>query len=92
SKAALLAEYERRLTTSNVIADFRGFARMDRLKWNPRYYTVYPKFAAELFRGMFSDRGEPKRPMRALLKRAQRAAGVATTTLVRDGVDLYRDL
>ncbi len=90
--AAHLAEYDQRLGASSVLADFEDFARTDRVKWNPRFYTAYPALAAELFRGMFNDGGAPKQPVRRLLKRAQKAAGVGTTTLLRDGVDLYRDL
>jgi electron transfer flavoprotein-quinone oxidoreductase len=90
--AAQLAEYDRRLVATSVIPDFRDFARMDRVKWNPRFYSVYPRFAAELFRGMFSEHGGPKQPVRKLLRRAQRAAGIPTSALVKDGVDVFRDL
>jgi electron transfer flavoprotein-quinone oxidoreductase len=92
STATQLSEYDRRLAATNVIADFRDFARMDRVKWNPRFYSAYPKFAAELFGAMFTERGGPKQPVRRLLRRAQKAAGVPTSTLVKDGVGLYRDL
>lgn len=92
SGAARLAEYERRLTSTSVIPDFRNFARMDRVKWNPRFYTAYPKFASELFRGMFTERGGPKQPVRKLLRKAQRAAGIPTSTLLKDGADVVRDL
>ncbi|MGI0070818.1 MAG: FAD-dependent oxidoreductase [Thermoplasmata archaeon] len=90
--AAQLAEYERRLVSTSVIPDFRDFARMDRVKWNPRFYTAYPRFAAELLRGMFGESGGPKQPVRRLLRRAQRAAGIPMTTLLRDGADVARDL
>jgi electron transfer flavoprotein-quinone oxidoreductase len=92
STASQLSEYDARLAATNVLSDFRDFARMDRVKWNPRFYTVYPKFAAELFRTMFTERGGPKQPVRRLLRSAQKAAGIPTSTLVKDGVDLYRDL
>jgi electron transfer flavoprotein-quinone oxidoreductase len=87
-----LSDYDRRLERANVIADFRDFERTDRVKWNPRMYSVYPQFAAELFRGMFNDRGRAKQPVRRLLRAAQRAAGLRTSTLVRDGIDAVRDL
>ncbi|HTZ61541.1 MAG TPA: FAD-dependent oxidoreductase [Thermoplasmata archaeon] len=90
--AASLAEYDQRLEASHVLADFRDFASMDRVKWNPRFYTAYPRFAAELFRGMFDDGGRPKEPARRLLQKARKAARLSMTTLVRDGIDLYRDL
>jgi electron transfer flavoprotein-quinone oxidoreductase len=92
SSAAQLAEYDRRLTSTSVLPDFRDFAKMDRVKWNPRFYSVYPKFAAELFRGMFSERGGPKQPVRKLLRKAQRAAGIPTSALLKDGADVVRDL
>jgi len=90
--SAQLAEYDRRLERANVLADFRDFARMDRVKWNPRFYTAYPNFAAELFRALFNDEGRAKEPVRRLLQKARKAAGIPMTTLVRDGIDVVRDL
>ncbi len=92
SSPATLAEYDRRLEASHVLPDFRDFARLDRVKWNPRIYTVYPRFATELFRAMTSETGGPKRSVRRLLREAQKAAGIGTMTLARDGIDLVRDL
>jgi electron transfer flavoprotein-quinone oxidoreductase len=92
ASAGQLAEYDRRLAATNVISDFRDFERMDRVKWNSRFYSVYPKFAAELFGAMFTERGGPKQPVRRLLRKAQKAAGIPTHVLVKDGVDLVRDL
>ncbi|MGA8542837.1 MAG: FAD-dependent oxidoreductase [Thermoplasmata archaeon] len=90
--AAQLSEYDRRLEATSILPDFRDFARMDRVKWNPRIYSVYPRFAAELFREMFSESRGPKQPVRKLLRKAQRAAGVPTWALVKDGFDLAWDL
>jgi len=92
ASATQLAEYDRRLAATNVIADFRDFEKMDHVKWNPRFYSLYPKFATELFREMFTERGGPKQPVRRLLRQAQKAAGIPTSALVKDGIDLYRDL
>ncbi len=92
SNAAVLSEYTRRLETTGVLSDFRDFESMDRVKWNPRFYTVYPRFAVELFHGLMTETGAPKRHLRQVLRSAQRAAGVRTTSLLRDGVDLVRDL
>lgn len=91
SSAAQLAEYDRRLAATSVLSDFRDFARLDRVKWNPRIYSVYPKFAAELFRALFNERGA-KRHGRRLLQGAQKAAGIPITTLLRDGIEVARDL
>lgn len=92
ASASRLAEYDRRLEARGILGDFRDFASMDRVKWNPRFYTAYPRFATELFRGLLGEHGEPKQHVRRLVRRARRAAGIATTTLVRDGVELVRDL
>jgi electron transfer flavoprotein-quinone oxidoreductase len=92
ASATRLSEYDRRLAASGVIADFRDFERMDRVKWNPRFYTAYPRFASELFHGLMTETGAPKQPIRRVLRAAQKAAGIRTTTLLKDGVDLVRDL
>jgi electron transfer flavoprotein-quinone oxidoreductase len=92
ASAARLAEYDRRLEASGVLADFRDFERLDRVKWNPRIYTVYPRFATELLHAVMSESGGPKQPVRRLLRSAQRAAGVKSLTLVRDGIEILRDM
>ncbi|MGI0052684.1 MAG: FAD-dependent oxidoreductase [Thermoplasmata archaeon] len=88
--AARLRRYHDRLESTGILADFRDFEGMDRVKWNPRFYSAYPRFAAELFRGMMTESGGRKQPMRRLLRRAQKAAGVPARTLLKDGVDLLR--
>ncbi len=88
--ASQLAGYERRLEASGVIHDFRDFEGMDDVKWNSRFYTAYPKFATELFHALMTEDGAPKRPVRRLLAAARKAAGLSTTTLLRDGIDVYR--
>ncbi len=92
ASAARLADYDRRLAARGILSDFRDFASMDRVKWNPRFYTAYPKFATELFRGLLGGADGPKQPVRRLVRRAQRAAGISSTTALLDAVDLVRDL
>jgi hypothetical protein len=75
---------------TGVLPDFRDFERLDDVKWNPRFYSVYPKFATELFHAMMTETGGRKRPARRLLRAAQKAAGISTTTLVKDGIDIAR--
>jgi len=86
-----LAAYDRRLESTGILPDFRDFARLDRVKWNPRIYSLYPKFATELLRSMMAETGR-KRSVRKLLLAAQKAAGVKTTTVLRDGVEMAFDL
>ncbi len=92
ASAARLAEYEARLERSGILADFRDFARIDRVKWNPRFYTAYPRFATSLFRSLLDPGDGPKRPLRRLLREAQRASGVRSRTLLADGLEALRDL
>jgi electron transfer flavoprotein-quinone oxidoreductase len=90
--ARSLAEYDRRLEAGGILADFRDFEGMDRVKWNPRIYTYYPKFATELFRRLLGSADKPKEKMWRTMRAAQRAAGLGTTDLLRDGVELARDM
>ncbi len=92
ASASRLGEYTRRLEDRGILADFRDFEGMDRVKWNPRFYTAYPKFATELFRGLFGESGGPKQHARRLVRRAQKAAGVPTTALLRDGWQTLQEL
>ncbi len=92
ASAGRLAEYDQRLEATGILPDFRDFARLDRVKWNPRIYSLYPRFATELLRSMMADAGSPKRSARKVLMAVQKAAGIRTTTLLRDGVEIAFDL
>jgi len=87
-----LGEYDRRLESTGILSDFRDFVGMDRVKWNPRFYAEYPRFAAELMRAMMNDSVGPKQPMRKKLRAAQKAAGLSTAALLKDGLAMARDL
>ena len=90
ASSSRLVAYDQRLESSGILPDFREFARLDRVKWNPRIYTVYPKFVTELFHEMMTETGAPKQRMRRLALKVQKAAGVSMTTLIRDGVEILR--
>ena len=92
ASAHQLAEYDRRLESSGVLGDFRDFERMDDVKWNPRFYSVYPKFVTELFHAMMTETGAPKEPMRRLVREVQKATGISTLTLVKDGWEVVRGM
>jgi electron transfer flavoprotein-quinone oxidoreductase len=92
ASSAKLAEYDERLEASGLLPDFRDWERLDRVKWNPRIYTVYPRFAAQLLRSMMGEAGSPKQSARKVLRAVQKAAGIKTTTLLRDGVELAFDM
>jgi len=90
--AAHLADYDRRLEASGILADFRDFQAADRVKWNPRVYTFYPRFVTELFHQMFTERGARKEHLWRTMLRAQRSVGLRPDRLVRDGLDVVRGL
>ncbi|MGA8274803.1 MAG: FAD-dependent oxidoreductase [Thermoplasmata archaeon] len=91
ASAARLAQYDQRLESTGVLADFRDFEKMDRVKWNPRIYSAYPRFATELFHALLTETGARKRPIRQILRAAQKAAGISTMSLLKDGADVAFD-
>jgi electron transfer flavoprotein-quinone oxidoreductase len=92
ASAHRLAGYDRRLEAAGILGDFRDFERLDRVKWNPRIYTYYPRFATELFHSLLATGGGRKEHVWRTMRKAQRAVGLGTTTLARDGLDLVRGL
>ncbi|MCI4342938.1 MAG: FAD-dependent oxidoreductase [Thermoplasmata archaeon] len=92
SSASRLEEYHRRLESTGILSDFRDFESMDRVKWNSRFYTVYPRFATALFHALLTETGARKQPIRKIVRAAQKTAGLRTTTLLKDGASLARDL
>ena len=91
ASAAQLSEYTRRLEATHILSDFRDFARMDHLKWNPRLYATYPAFATELFHRLMSESGGPKRPIRMHVEGARRKSNSSLYHLAMDGISLLRD-
>jgi len=87
-----LSEYTRRLEQTGVLHDFREFEGMDRVKWNPRFYSVYPRMAAEVFRGLLTAGDAPGAPLLRLMRQAQKELGVSTVELARDTLDALRNL
>jgi electron transfer flavoprotein-quinone oxidoreductase len=90
--ASRLAEYDRRLEATGVLSDFRDFQGLDRVKWNPRIYTFYPRFATELFHELMGTGDGRKEHLWRTVRKAQRAVHLGTTALVRDGFDLLREM
>ena len=88
----MLSEYDQRLEATGILHDFRDFEKLDRVKWNPRIYSLYPRFATRLLKEMMGEAGSPKRSARKVLLSVQKAAGIRTTTLLKDGVEIAFDL
>jgi len=66
--AATLADYKRRLDQSYIMQDLRRFRKVADVTWDDRIHHVYPGFIAGIFKEMFTERGEPKRKMRKILR------------------------
>jgi electron transfer flavoprotein-quinone oxidoreductase len=92
ASSATLAGYAAGLERTGILADFRDFARLDRVKWNPRIYSLYPRFATELFHALMTETGGRKQPVRHLMRAVQRSAGVSMLALARDGIEILRDM
>ncbi|HEV2231610.1 MAG TPA: FAD-dependent oxidoreductase [Thermoplasmata archaeon] len=88
---ARLAEYDRRLEVGGILPDFREFEGMDRVKGNERFYGAYPEFASSLLSAMMTERGAPKRHLRALLEETRKRSGLSRWTMVRDAYSLFRN-
>ncbi len=90
ASAGQLAEYDRRLESSGILADFRDFESLDRVKWNPRLYTAYPDTLVALFHALLTEEGGPKRHIRQILLEARRHSKLSWMTLAKDGADMAR--
>ena len=71
TSAAFLSLYEKKLRESFVLRDMETFRHSRKVLENPRFFTVYPKFARELLEELFSVGDGPKAP---LCKTARRVA------------------
>lgn len=86
--SAQLQRYDARLERSHVLSDFRDSIGLDRVKWNPRFYAEYPKFATALFHELMSEHGGPKQNVRSAVRTALRKSGVSRWAMARDGFEL----
>jgi electron transfer flavoprotein-quinone oxidoreductase len=89
--ATRLAEYDRRLESGGVLHDFREFQGMDRVKWNPRFYSTYPALATGLLHRLLDSPDGPRPSLVRLLREAQRESGATTLEILEDGVDMARN-
>ncbi|MCI4335243.1 MAG: FAD-dependent oxidoreductase [Thermoplasmata archaeon] len=90
--ARALSAYDRRLESMGVLADFREFEGLDRVKWNPRFYSVYPRLATQLFHQRLVADGGPKPNLLALLARLRRSEGLPIRAILSDGLDAAQEL
>jgi electron transfer flavoprotein-quinone oxidoreductase len=88
----ILAEYDRRLESVGLLADFRDFEGLDRVKWNPKFYSAYPKMATTLLAGFLADPADQHGSLVQRMRRVQREVGLSVQGLVSDGIDLVRNV
>jgi len=92
ASAARLAEYHARLDRTGVLADFRDFESLDRVKWNPRFYSAYPALATELLHRRLVQGDGPRRALWKMMRDVQRELKIPTVELVRDGIEALQEL
>ncbi|MCI4362661.1 MAG: hypothetical protein L3J77_05685, partial [Thermoplasmata archaeon] len=90
--ARTLAGYTQRLEATGVLADFRDFAGLDRVKWNPRFYREYPDLAFRLLHDIMTESGAPKEHARKTAWKALRRSKLPMFRAARDMLELSREL
>jgi electron transfer flavoprotein-quinone oxidoreductase len=89
--ATRLAEYDQRLEANGILQDFREFEGMDRVKWNPRFYSTYPTLVTGLLHRLLDAPEGPRPSLLRLLREAQKESGAGTLALLEDGVEMVRN-
>jgi electron transfer flavoprotein-quinone oxidoreductase len=89
---ASLAGYTARLERSGVLPDFRGSEGLDRVKWNPRYYSTYPRLAAELLHRRWAGEDRSWAHLLAWAEEIRRGEKLPYTSGARDGFEAFRNL
>jgi electron transfer flavoprotein-quinone oxidoreductase len=90
--ASRLSGYAERLESTGVLADFREFEGLDRVKWNPRFYSAYPRMATSMLAGFLADPGEGGGNLVQRLRRVQREVGLSMRGMVTDGIEMARNV
>lgn len=90
--AGRLVEYDARLEKEGILGDFRDLVGMDRVKWNPRFYTAYPALATGLFHRMLAEPAGPKASLKQLVRQLRKETGIGVVDAVRDGWETARNL
>ncbi len=81
--ASSLASYQDRLEESFVLKDMEVFNKAPDFLKNPRIYRHYPEIACDLAKKIFSNDGEPREKMVAVLKQAMKDR-VSFLQIIRD--------
>ncbi len=87
SSAVTLSHYVHLLEKDGIISDFKRFKNVGKALWNPRLFSKYPAFMAEMFRNILRAEG-PKQKMKNHLFDAAKKAGVSKKELLQDGMTM----
>jgi electron transfer flavoprotein-quinone oxidoreductase len=64
---AALRSYDEALASSYVVQDFRRFASVSKVTWDDRMHHVYPEVIADVFKGLITETGLPKRKVQEIV-------------------------
>jgi hypothetical protein len=73
------------LEKDGVLGDFKRFKDIHNVLWNPRMFSHYPEFFANVFRSMLSAEGA-KRTMKEHVFHAISASGINKRDALKDAV------
>ncbi|MGB1586431.1 MAG: FAD-dependent oxidoreductase [Thermoplasmatota archaeon] len=89
--AVTLKHYRKLLEKDGMMHDFEKFKNVGKALWNPRLFSKYPAFMAEMFRNILRAEG-PKQKMKNHLFDAAKKAGVSKRELMTDGLTMGANL
>lgn len=92
ASAARLSTYDKQLESTHVLGDFREFAALDEVKWNPRFYREYPDLAYAVLHDLMTETGAAKAHARAIAWKAFRRSRLKWTQAAGDVLRLGRNL
>ena len=90
--AQRLAAYDARLERAHILADFREFEGLDRVKWNRRMYRGYPQTLIDLLHYWSGELGRNRPTLGEAARAALRHGRVPVRAAVRDAFTMYNEL
>ncbi|MGB1697286.1 MAG: FAD-dependent oxidoreductase, partial [Thermoplasmatota archaeon] len=89
--AVTLHAYEKLLEQDGILGDFKRFKTVSKALWNPRMFSTYPDFFAEIFRSILSAEGKKKK-MKQHLFGAMAAVGLKKGDAAKDAMIMGANL
>lgn len=82
-----LKPYQQKLNRT-VLKDLKNFKNIHKITRNPRVYTQYPDIFLGMFHDMLTERGDPKKHLISLFRKAKKTEKVGWLRLIRDALTL----